>query len=1032
MDETIIELLMVALLVVPIAFIVLLIVYISKTNALTKRVQLHQSELDWFKAEVWRLNLEVSKLREAGVALSGHGASATESSTLGDAVPPPDREQAISPDSGMVQSTGAASKPTEPMEPAPETPGPVLPVDRGPLLAPIPPPETVPESAPIGLAPPPQSSPSLAPPSPFQSEAPDLRPQGSQAGTYDVALATSGPTSEPFSGQPGAPPRSKRELEALIGGRFLNWIGAIATIIGIGFFLGYAFQNNWIPPWMRVGIVFGIGAAFLAGGNYADKKNFKFFSQGLIGAGISILYLAAYASFNFYHLVPQKSAFVLMSGVTVIAFLQAFKFNSLAVSLLGWAGGFLTPFLLSTGVANEVGLFAYISILAAGLLAVVVIRSSWWVLEALTLGATYLIYVLWYNNFYAPGDVIVTAGFLTGFWLMFLALDVIQLLVPSKPPGEIREIVGGFSAIFYYSALYVIISPLRHDWMGLVTISLGAGYLVVSLVTRRARASHPVSANRFYLTAIILLVLATAIQYSGYIVVFYWSLEGVVLVFLGARWKTRVVAYAAVLLLAVALFRLLLVDVWALAVPADQFVLFYNHRALAFLSLAASLAAAAVLLGRAWSNARHTVGASLHYGWCLLLIIWLVLETSDEFHHLTVGATGDALTHLDFLRDLTIGVILAAVSLPLVWGGFKTRVMALVHSGLVEIGLAVLALGVAGLSYRPISEFTPVVNVRAAAIIFGLSALIAIAYWLNVHVKEHAWLRAVLGIVWFAWAGLLFTLCTVETHDAFRLAGKSAQAMGTAGLDFREYMTFAIVWAGLSLPLVWLGINKQIVPLGLSGTFTLVLAAGIAIEQGYGYAPINEFTLLANWRAVAFVCIVAAMLAVAAWIKDAPAESDWPGETYAVLRVVVALIIVFWLTVETKDYFGRELYLASVGPGAGSNAFPGLSGEYTRLANLRQLALSLVWLIYSIFLIVFGMWRRALSLRIVAIVVFGITILKIFVYDLSFLQSLYRIFSFIGLGLILLTVSFLYQRYRAVIFDTGTPAGLEPDQALDR
>ncbi len=51
-----------------------------------------------------------------------------------------------------------------------------------------------------------------------------------------------------------------------------------------------------------------------------------------------------------------------------------------------------------------------------------------------------------------------------------------------------------------------------------------------------------------------------------------------------------------------------------------------------------------------------------------------------------------------------------------------------------------------------------------------------------------------------------------------------------------------------------------------------------------------------------------------------------------------------------------------------------------------------------------------------AFVLFGITILKIFIYDLSFLETLYRIFSFIGLGVVLLVVSYLYQHYKDVIF----------------
>jgi uncharacterized membrane protein len=67
-----------------------------------------------------------------------------------------------------------------------------------------------------------------------------------------------------------------------------------------------------------------------------------------------------------------------------------------------------------------------------------------------------------------------------------------------------------------------------------------------------------------------------------------------------------------------------------------------------------------------------------------------------------------------------------------------------------------------------------------------------------------------------------------------------------------------------------------------------------------------------------------------------------------------------------------------------------------------------------------GLLRRVRSLRIIAIVLFGIAILKIFFYDLSFLETLYRIISFIGLGIILLTVSYLYQRYRSAIVEDSS------------
>lgn len=57
--------------------------------------------------------------------------------------------------------------------------------------------------------------------------------------------------------------------------------------------------------------------------------------------------------------------------------------------------------------------------------------------------------------------------------------------------------------------------------------------------------------------------------------------------------------------------------------------------------------------------------------------------------------------------------------------------------------------------------------------------------------------------------------------------------------------------------------------------------------------------------------------------------------------------------------------------------------------------------------------------RITGIVLLGFTILKVFLYDLSFLQDLYRIFSFVGLGVILLVASYAYQRFGQVIFGTA-------------
>ena len=74
-----------------------------------------------------------------------------------------------------------------------------------------------------------------------------------------------------------------------------------------------------------------------------------------------------------------------------------------------------------------------------------------------------------------------------------------------------------------------------------------------------------------------------------------------------------------------------------------------------------------------------------------------------------------------------------------------------------------------------------------------------------------------------------------------------------------------------------------------------------------------------------------------------------------------------------------------------------------------------------------GIVRRQRLLRIMALLLLGVTIFKVFIFDLASLDQVYRMISFIVLGLILLAVSFLYQRLRQLIIDAEEIAEPEPE-----
>jgi len=80
-----------------------------------------------------------------------------------------------------------------------------------------------------------------------------------------------------------------------------------------------------------------------------------------------------------------------------------------------------------------------------------------------------------------------------------------------------------------------------------------------------------------------------------------------------------------------------------------------------------------------------------------------------------------------------------------------------------------------------------------------------------------------------------------------------------------------------------------------------------------------------------------------------------------------------------------------------------------------KLGLSILWGSYSFFLISLGIWKKKKYLRFGAIILFAITLIKLFAYDISHLDTISKTIVFVALGILLLAISFLYNKYRNII-----------------
>ncbi|MBM3847797.1 MAG: DUF2339 domain-containing protein, partial [Verrucomicrobia bacterium] len=296
--------------------------------------------------------------------------------------------------------------------------------EPSPTAAPQPAPPSAPSVVPIKSTPE-SSQPhpeAIAPPPPTVVEGPVVRPPPLPDTSPAPQPAPPPPVFEP-AGLPISPAKPF-QWERFIGAQLIVWLGGLILFLAVAYFVKYSFDNNLIPPEVRIALGYVLGIGLIAVGVKMQSKAYQVTAQTFCGSGVLILYGVTFAAHAIYRFPAFGSilAFVIMSLVTCAAFLISARMNAQAVAVLGLLGGFLTPPLFSTGQDNPVGLFGYILFLDIGLLALASVRP-WPVLVILAGLGTCFMELGWTERFLAPGKVHVPlisqslflAAFLGGF-----------------------------------------------------------------------------------------------------------------------------------------------------------------------------------------------------------------------------------------------------------------------------------------------------------------------------------------------------------------------------------------------------------------------------------------------------------------------------------------------------------------------------------------------------------------------------------------------------------------------------------------
>ncbi|HEV7744264.1 MAG TPA: DUF2339 domain-containing protein [Pyrinomonadaceae bacterium] len=809
----------------------------------------------------------------------------------------------------------------------------------------------------------------------------------------------------------------RRDIESVIGGSWFNWIGIIAVTLGVGFFLKLAIDNGWIGPSGRVGFAALLGISLLYLGERLRKRGLQSYAYILSGGGILVLYLADYAAYDFYHLIGQTTAFLLMAIVTTTAVLLSVWLNALPIAILGLIGGFLTPVMLSSGVDNEVGLFTYVALLDAGVLAIAYFKS-WRSLDFLSFAGTVAIGVGWALGFWGPEKVWTTLFFLSVFFLLYGLLAFFHNVLPGRPTRWFDVSLAIANATIYFGLSYLMLTNAGFDQATPATqaLLLAVFFIWLFYATWRWSSDDRLLRYSYVGAAATFLSMAVAIQLELHWVTIGWAVEALMLAWIGLRSGEMAARHAGMVLFCVAVGHWFIWDMTQFTYGADpSFVPLFNRRALSSAVLIGAIAGAAWLYKRASEideSERQTVRTFCALTGNAVALTLLSLDLND-FFLARLSRSGAVQTGLngsiENSRQFTISALwtlYAATTLSL---GVLRRFTLLRLGGLLLLLTAIIKVVAFDSAFYQASWHLPVFNqtFMAYALLVGT---LAFAAWLYNREAEPE--RSVVrSILLLAANALALGALSLEVFGYYSRLQATLTYNTEIFKQFQEgkLFTLTLVWIVYATGVFLFGVWRNARAWRWGGIVLLGFTTSLVL--------VNLMYYDAPWHALIFNRTFSALAAfvLALWIvvrtyarsRETFAEASLVRPLATILANLVAIVA---LSAQAAGYYDAQIAAELSNTGVAAYKSGGVVGPLRNLELAKQLSLSVIWLLYASGLFVAGRGHRLRLLRLMGLGLLSLTTLKVFFWDLSALNSTYRIISFIMLGAILLVVSYFYQR----------------------
>ena len=341
-------------------------------------------------------------------------------------------------------------------------------------------------------------------------------------------------------------------LELKIGTTVALIVGVITVVVGVAFFLKYVYDNMTFSEEARVCMVAVGGLVAIVIGEVLRRRNYEIVAKGIAAMGFALLYAAVFSGSRVYGLFSSEWAFGLSIVVTAAAMAYAVALDEDLIAFLALLGGYLSPVIISTGQNMPIPLFSYVFVLSAGAMASAMFRR-WRAVNWIAMVGTYLLYTAWFEKFYTPDQMQIALFWLGVFGGMYLVLPILNGLVKKliARSEDVTLVVVNSVAVYYY--LWRMLYDGSRQDLALASAILGVVHIAMVFVVMwrcrediKLQASLGVLGTAFITAAIPMYFNTLQPTLIG------WSIEAVVLTFIGIRYQSLWTKAMATLVSAIA------------------------------------------------------------------------------------------------------------------------------------------------------------------------------------------------------------------------------------------------------------------------------------------------------------------------------------------------------------------------------------------------------------------------------------------------------------------------------------------------